>query len=545
MAAWSSTWSIPAAERETNGVLGPREDLGLTGGVTFGRARPGTAPARRAPILARAEPPAPLRPSFRDSANPFARHWDGWCRKIELWAAKRPIAPDLAENMGSARWFRSLGTMIGLIVLAVMFWPRFAAVEAAPLVALDEAAQAEFRAQSLRPFSAGATQGRHYAAGVAVMRLAAAPERPVIQLSATIGENDSLPRMLQRAGVGPVDAGQVAVMVAGAVPLADIAPGTRFAITLGARVSPSGPRPLTALAFHPRFDLALAIVRQGGGLTVLRTPIAVDLTPMRIRGVVGASLYRSARAAGAPPSAVQDYLRAIDQVMPFDEIAPTDEFDLVVSYKHAADGEGQAGDLLYAGILRSGQPRSQLLRWGTDGGFTSLASLADVGQSDSSLFGAPVAGHITSGYGMRRHPILGYVRMHSGVDFAAAWGSPIYAVTDGRVDYAGWHGGHGNYVRLAHGGGIATGYGHMSRIAVAPGMAVRRGQIIGYVGSTGLSTGAHLHYEVFRGGQTVDPLSVRMAQRQQTVDPKQVAAFKARLQALLSVRPGALATPAR
>ncbi|MFM9937795.1 MAG: M23 family metallopeptidase [Novosphingobium sp.] len=460
--------------------------------------------------------------------------------------AKRPLAVDLAENLGSVTWFRDLGLLVGLIVLALMFWPRFAPVEAAPLVALDEAAQAEFRAQSLRPFSAGASQGRHFAAGEMVVRLASAPERPVIELSATIGENDSLPYMLQRAGVGTGDAGQVAAMVANAVPLSDIAPGTRFAITLGARVTPSDPRPLTAIKFRPRFDLALAIARQGEGMTLSRMPVVVDVTPLRLRGVIGASLYRSARAAGAPPSAVQDYLRAVDQALSVDEIAPTDEFDLVVSYKRAADGEGQAGDLLYAGVLRGGHPRTQLLRWGSEGGFTSLEALSGAGQqSDGGLFGAPVAGHITSGYGMRRHPILGYVRMHSGIDFAASWGSPIYAVTDGRVQYAGWHGGHGNYVRLDHGGGIGTGYGHMSRIAVAPGIAVRRGQVIGYVGSTGLSTGAHLHYEVYRGGQSVDPMSVRMVERQQTVDPKQVAAFKARLQALLSIRPGAVVGPAK
>jgi len=226
--------------------------------------------------------------------------------------------------------------------------------------------------------------------------------------------------------------------------------------------------------------------------------------------------------------------------MPFDEISPTDMFDLVVDYKHAADGEGEAGNLLYAGVVRSGQPRAQLLRWGADGSFTSLADLTGAHSLDAGFFGAPVNGQITSGYGMRRHPILGYVRMHAGIDFAASWGAPIYAVTDGRVEYAGWHGGHGNYVRIDHGGGIATGYGHMSRIAAVPGTSVRRGQIIGYVGSTGLSTGAHLHYEVYRGGQTVDPLSVRMIQRHQAVDPKQVAAFKARLQALLSVRPGAI-----
>ncbi len=450
------------------------------------------------------------------------------------------LAPDLAENVGSAGWFCGLSLLVGLIALAIMFWPRFAPLEAAPLVSLDEASLVEFRAQSLRSLSTGSMQGRHFAETDAVIRLAAAPERPEIRLSATIGENDSLPRMLQRAGVGSGDAEQVAAMVASTVPLSDIAPGTRFAITLGSRSNASDPRPLLSIGFRPRFDLALSISRQGGGLALARKAIAIDVTPLRVQGLVGSSLYRSARAAGAPPSAVQDYLRAIDQALPFEEIAPTDTFDLVVSYKHAADGAGEAGDLLYAGVLRSGQPRAQLLRWGPDGSFTSLADLAGGGQADTGLFGAPVAGHVTSGFGMRRHPILGYVRMHSGIDFAASWGSPIYAATDGRVQYVGWHGGHGNYVRLDHGGGIATGYGHMSRIAVAPGMMVRRGQIIGYVGSTGLSTGAHLHYEVYRGGQAVDPLSVRMVQRRQAVDPKQVAAFKARLQALLSVRPGAV-----
>lgn len=531
---------VSAVERETTGVLGPREELGLTGNVTFGRARPGLTPSRRAPILPPPDAPPPPVQTYRDSNHALAKLWTRLCRRMELWTDRHPLASDLAENVGSPGWFRGLGLLVGLVLVALLSWPRLAPLEAAPLVSLDEASLVEFRAQSLRSFSTGSTQGRHFAATDVVTRLAAAPERPEIQLSATIGENDSLPRMLQRAGVGSGDAGQVAAMVASAVPLSDIAPGTRFSITLGPRSNASDPRPLMAIGFRARFDLALSINRQGGGLSLARKPIAIDVTPLRVQGLVGSSLYRSARAAGAPPTAVQDYLRAIDQAVPFDEIAPTDTFDLVVSYRHAADGAGAAGDLLYAGVVRSGQPRAQLLRWGPDGSFTSLADLTGGGSADTGLFAAPVAGHMTSGFGMRRHPILGYVRMHSGIDYAASWGSPIYAVTDGRVQYAGWHGGHGNYVRLDHGGGIATGYGHMSRIAVAPGMTVRRGQIIGYVGSTGLSTGAHLHYEVYRSGQAVDPLSVRMVQRHQAADPKQVAAFKARLQALLSVRPGAI-----
>ncbi|MDE2618853.1 MAG: M23 family metallopeptidase, partial [Sphingomonadales bacterium] len=108
------------------------------------------------------------------------------------------------------------------------------------------------------------------------------------------------------------------------------------------------------------------------------------------------------------------------------------------------------------------------------------------------------------------------------------------------VSYAGYHGGHGNYVRLEHGAGLGTGYGHMSRIAVAPGQRVRAGEVIGYVGSSGLSTGPHLHYEMYRNGQTVDPLGMRFATLTRQVDPKELGAFRARLAQLKALRPGAL-----
>ncbi|MDF8332948.1 peptidoglycan DD-metalloendopeptidase family protein [Novosphingobium cyanobacteriorum] len=528
-------------------VLGPRDELamqaGVPAGMTFGRARGPAFGARRAPIIKSAEPhPAPApKPSLRDHPHPLARRWDAWCRKAEAWAARHLPSPDLAEDVGSARWFRELAMLVALVVIALVLWPSAAPLEAAPLPPLTDAARAEFRAQTLQPWTDGATQGRHFAANTMVARLDNAPERPTIQLTAMLGENDSLPRMLQRAGIGAGDAGQVAAMVQQAMPLDQIPSGTRFAITLGQRSGPSVPRPLDAISFRPRFDLALDIRRNGGGLSLARTAIPVDTTPLRIRGIVGASLYRSARAAGAPPETVQDYLRAIDQALPFEEIAPTDEFDLVVQYRRAADGQGQAGDLLYAGIVRGGQPQVQMLRWGQDGGFETLADMTGAGQAQESALGAPVAGRITSLFGMRRHPILGFVRMHAGIDFGAAWGSPVYAVTDGTVSYAGWHGGHGNYVRLEHGGGIASGYGHLSRIAVSPGSGVRRGQVIGYVGSTGLSTGPHLHYEVYRGGRVVDPMSVRFLAQRRAVDPGQIAAFKARLQALTSLRTGTLA----
>ena len=164
-----------------------------------------------------------------------------------------------------------------------------------------------------------------------------------------------------------------------------------------------------------------------------------------------------------------------------------------------------------------------------------------MGQQRTGLIMPVVGGHITSGFGARRHPILGYTRMHAGIDFGAAYGSPIYAVSDGLVAFAGWHGGHGNFVKLEHGGGFGTGYGHMSRIAVSPGSHVRAGQVIGYVGSTGLSTGPHLHYELYRGGVQVNPMTVSFTVTNQ-VDPAELASYRTRLAQLKTVKAGAAMT---
>ncbi|MCD6350834.1 MAG: peptidoglycan DD-metalloendopeptidase family protein [Armatimonadetes bacterium] len=125
----------------------------------------------------------------------------------------------------------------------------------------------------------------------------------------------------------------------------------------------------------------------------------------------------------------------------------------------------------------------------------------------SGTFVRPVPGRITSGFGMRMHPILHYRRMHTGVDFHASYGTPVRAADKGLVVYAGWRGGYGKCIILDHGSGIATLYGHLSRISVSRGQIVKRGAVIGAVGSTGLSTGPHLHFEVRKNGRPVNPLS--------------------------------------
>ncbi|WAT19343.1 M23 family metallopeptidase [Aurantiacibacter sp. MUD11] len=478
-------------------------------------------------------PAAPAKRLRR--AKSLAASYGSWRSGFSERISDIDLAPDLARDIGSKRWLRGVATLVGLSAVALAGMPGFSAVEAAPAMRIDDRVRDEFRSQMIMPLALGADSGRRMGATDIVVPLAAAPERPRLDLVATLTQGDGFDRMLRRAGVSQDEAQLIAALVGEAIPLEDVASGTQVDITLGRRAAPNAPRPVDALSFRARFDLQLAVERRDGKLVLDPRPIVVDTTPLRIRGRVGDSLYRSARAAGAPPSAIQQYLRTIGTEIDVNrEIGANDEFDMIVDYRRAATGEVEVGDLLYAAIIRDERPRKQLMRFGREGLFYDASG---EGVAREGLV-APVPGRITSRYGMRRHPILGYRRMHSGLDFRAGHGTPIYAATDGTVNFAGRNGGYGNFVRIRHSGGLATGYAHMSRIAVRNGEQVRRGQVIGYVGSTGLSTGPHLHYEMYRNGQKIDPASVRFVTRAQ-LSRSEMANFREQLVRLQMVEPGA------
>jgi len=469
-------------------------------------------------------------------------------RLFALWHAlhRADWVPDLAEDVGSRKWIKGLALFAGLLALTLSFWPSLE-LRAAPTLRDDAAVRDEYRSQMIMPLAQGGDSGRHMAALTAVVPVSEAAERPRVALTAFVSAGDGFARMLQRAGVSADDAGHAADLVGNKVPLGQIAPGTRVEVTLGARPAPGAARMLESVSLRARIDLDLTVRRRGAELALATRTLAVDDTPLRIRGIVGESLYRSARSAGVPAGALQQYLQALNANMDLDAVQPGDSFDVVVAFKRSTGGEVQSGNLLYAGLARGAQPVAELVRWGTAGQFYSAEALGKpVVETITSGGGGmlmPVNGRITSPFGMRFHPILGYTRMHSGVDIAAPWGTPVRATSDGVVSFAGRHGGHGNYVRLEMGGGIGTGYGHLSRIAVAYGQRVRAGEIIGYVGSTGLSTGPHLHYEMYRGGRTVNPLGARYETFTTTtvarIDPKELAAFKAKLAQYKAIRPGA------
>ena len=253
-------------------------------------------------------------------------------------------------------------------------------------------------------------------------------------------------------------------------------------------------------------------------------PVEGPAGPLRIQGRAGDGLYWSLRAAGASPQVAAEYLAALASEIDVGEVGPGDTFDLVL---------GSDRQLLYAGLGRVGQSALQLVRWTTNGRGEWIDA-ANVRRPEPMASGMmmPVDGHITSYFGYRYHPILHFTRFHAGLDIGASWGTPIVAAGDGRVVAAGWAGGYGREVQIAHGGGLVSLYGHMSEIVAQPGSFVRQGQLIGYVGSSGLSTGPHVHFEVRLGGQPVNPLGVRLVSAP-VVDTRLADAVKARLKMLL------------
>ncbi len=439
--------------------------------------------------------------------------------------------PDLGAAIGSRDWWRGLATCTALcstvwLLAPAVDRPILGAVPA-PLAGatLDDARSLSFGASAL-----GGISGMRLAATGAVRPLADTPERPILEATATLGSG--LAGALERSGVGAGEARQVAALVADRIDPAELSPGTRLDITLGRRDTVAQPRPLERLAFRARFDLAMQVVREGGTLRLDAHPIAIDHTPLRVRGRVGASLYRAARAAGVPAAAVATYIKSVSGLVPMGQLGQDDRFDMIVEQARAATGEVQLGQLLYAGL--EGRRAVRLVRWQAEGR-TEWLDPAGVGERKGRMTW-PVAARISSNFGWRMHPVLGFRRLHKGMDFAAAYGSPIRATTDGTVAIAGRHGGYGNFVKLLHGGGLATGYGHMSRIVVRPGMRVAQGQVIGYVGSTGLSTGPHLHYELWRSGQAIDPRRLSFATVQR-LQGDELARFRRMLTTLMAVAP--------
>jgi murein DD-endopeptidase MepM/ murein hydrolase activator NlpD len=223
------------------------------------------------------------------------------------------------------------------------------------------------------------------------------------------------------------------------------------------------------------------------------------------------SVYETALRQQVPRAIIDEIIRIYSYDVDFQrKVQAGDSFELL--YPGDEENTGEKADVFYAALTIAGETK-RYYRYHTQD--DSIVDYYDeTGKSAKKfLVRKPVdSGLMRSGYGWRRHPILGYSKMHTGVDWSAPRGTAIYASGNGTIDRVGWEGGYGKYVRIKHAYGYETAYGHMSAFArnVAPGVKVRQGQVIGYVGSTGLSTGSHLHYEILVNGRFVDPARIKL-----------------------------------
>jgi murein DD-endopeptidase MepM/ murein hydrolase activator NlpD len=391
---------------------------------------------------------------------------------------------------------------------------------------------------AIAPLALGGTTGQEVAATDKVVRLAEPPERPRIEVVARLGAVDSVQGALRRAGVSAPEVATVVDLIEGETDLRKLKPGTSFDLVLGRRPNKSVPRPLESLAFRAAFELKLEVNRAAdGSLALKRIPIAVDDTPLRVSGRVGGSLYRSARAAGVPARVVAEYIKLLSYGLDFQrDVKGADHFDIIVEHRRAETGETETGRLIYAG-LDQGKRKIELMRWDPKGDREQFFH-ADGSSAKKGLMKTPIDGaRVSSGFGMRLHPILGYSRLHKGIDFAASTGTPIMAAASGTVVYAGRYRGYGNHVRIRHANGIETTYSHLHGFSKGGrvGAKVEQGQVIGYVGSTGMSTGPHLHYEVYLKGKPVDPRSAKLPFGVQLAGGE-LSRFKAKMSEMRSLR---------
>ena len=261
------------------------------------------------------------------------------------------------------------------------------------------------------------------------------------------------------------------------------------------------------------------------------------------------SIYETALRNRIPRPIIEDLIRIYSYDVDFQrKVQPGDSFEVLYAGEEEAPAADSRNDVLFATLTVGGETKKFYRFQSPDDGLVDYYD--ETGKSAKKfLVRKPVlAGIMRSGFGLRRHPILGYTKMHTGVDWAAPSGTPIYASGNGVIEKAGWESGYGKYIRVRHNNGYETAYGHMTAFArgMDEGTRVRQGQVIGFVGSTGLSTGSHLHYEILVNGRFVDPMRIKLP-RGRVLEGALLANFdkeRERLDGIMARKPARVASSA-
>jgi len=356
-----------------------------------------------------------------------------------------------------------------------------------------------------------------------------------------VGSGDTLMSLFTKIEAEPAQAKEVIDALEPIFTAKDLKPGQEVRFTLVPAPSDTGQmEPAKVSIFAKGTHLATAARNRQAVFVASAEPIGDDAAKLQqasARATLYTSFYHAALEQKIPDETILKLLRVHSYDVDFKQKTKSgDSFDLFFD----SGNEGELGELLYTSMTINGEAR-KFYRFRTPDDVVDYYD--EQGNSAKKfLMRNPVrGGRFTSGFGDRRHPLLKYMRMHNGVDWAAPTGTPIAAAGDGTVEQVGGRGGYGNYVRLRHANGFSTAYGHMSRYAagVAPGVTVKQGQIIGYVGSTGLSTGPHLHFEVLVNNSYVNPMTIQVPRGLQLTG-RQLAEFqreRRRIETLMELDP--------
>ncbi|MSP42313.1 MAG: M23 family peptidase [Alphaproteobacteria bacterium] len=349
----------------------------------------------------------------------------------------------------------------------------------------------------------------------------------------TVTRGDTLQSLLTAGGVSWDQAQSAIAAIRKFFDPRDLRVGQQLSVILApARPAGAGGEPaqLAGMSIKADVDRIVVARRQAdGGFAGQEVIRQLTQTARFVSGKIESSLFDSALGAKVRPEVVVELIRLFTYDVDFQrDVRPGDSFDIL--YDRDMDENGQVarvGAIRYA-ALTIGNERKELFRFAPSGAREPEYFDQNGHTIRKALMKTPVDGaKITSRYGMRMNPILGYTRMHKGLDFGIAMGTPVVAAGDGQIRVAGWNGAYGKYIRIHHNEGYDTAYGHLSAFArgMRKGAPVRQGEIIGYSGSTGRSTGPHLHYEVLVNGAQVNPQSVSLPNAR-ALTGRQLAQFK-------------------
>lgn len=271
---------------------------------------------------------------------------------------------------------------------------------------------------------------------------------------------------------------------------------------------------LSGLSLPVAYDRNVMVDRnEDGGFVSREVLLELESEVVAVQGSIDSSLFVNARDAGVPISVLVELVKIFSFDVDFQrDIWRDDKFEVMFDRQRNPEGEVvNNGDILYAKLTLRG---TELPLYRYENSLGNIDYFNEKGEGvRKALMKTPIDGaRLSSRFGNRKHPILGFTRLHAGVDFAAPRGTPIYAAGDGNVVRASTFGGYGKYIKIRHNGTYSTAYAHLHGYArgIRSGARVRQGQIIGYVGSTGRSTGPHLHYEIHRDGKPINPLGLKL-----------------------------------